>query len=78
MQTLSIILATTTEKAGCQIAEGLGKITVDDIYKMTWLLVILIAVVAFLITCRQKRIARNQIEMAKMIQELIDRQKTGQ
>ena len=65
---------TDTEKIDAiyQKINGLPEYIFYDIY---WVAPIVAAIIAVFLFLRQKKIAQNQVNMAQLIQELLDKQK---
>ena len=75
MLTLNTILAQTSETTAKQISE-MYKIITDQpewAFKLMWLLPLFLAVAIIMIFLRQKKIAKNQVILAEMIRQLLEK-----
>ena len=63
---------TDTEKIDA-IYQKINELPEYIFYDMYWLAPIIAAVIGIFLFLRQKKIARNQVNIAQMIQELIDK-----
>ena len=78
MQIPTSLLAQLTPETTRQIEEIHQKI--NDLpyfafYNIIWLLPVFIAVVVLLLFLRQKKIAQNQVDLARLVEQLLDKQK---
>jgi len=65
---------TDTEKIDA-IYQKINDLPAYMFHEIVWLIPIVTAVIAVFLYLRQKKIARNQVQLGEMIQELIDKQK---
>ena len=70
-----LMLAAIPEKSIEQIGEIYQRIGVQPewTFKLMWCLTLIIAVAVVVIILRQKKIAQNQVALAKLISELLEK-----
>ena len=76
MQLKESILAEAATDTAQQIGEIYRQFTLlpDRGLQMMWVLIIVIAMAVIAIFLRQKEIAKNQVDLAKLIERLVDKE----
>jgi len=81
MNSLSSLLAETSEQTIRQLTEQINAIHTriatqpEWAFNLLWMLAIITTVVVIVIFHRQKRIAQNQVDLGRLIAQLIEQEK---